>query len=442
MAAEPAAVRRLDRGARLSTGGYSYDPDDQARLLCESGKRAQDAVEGERLPAGRGAFQRDRARVLHSYAFRRLADKTQVVSPGQDDFPRTRLTHSLEVAQIGREMGGALGCDPDLIDAAGLAHDLGHPPFGHNGEDALNGVATEGGCGGFEGNAQTLRILTRLEAKAVTEDGSSAGLNLTRGTLDAACKYPWPARAGTSKFGVYACDRAAYDWLRAGRPDGERCLEAQVMDWADDVAYSVHDVEDGVHSGHVRLAALNTDAERRALCEQAGRFYSPLSVADLEPVLDRLLRLPALVELAGYDGSYAAQAKAKRATSELTGRFTTAAVQATAERYPAGPLGRYHASLVVPDGVRAECALLKAVALRYVMHRDGVEHVQAEQRRVLTELVEVLLARGEPALSQVMRESWRLAQDEAGRLRVVIDQVAQLTDSSALGWHRRLVTGS
>ena len=410
---------------------FEYEEADQDRFATEDPKREQPGRDA------RSPFQRDRARVLHSYAFRRLADKTQVVSPGQDDFPRTRLTHSLEVAQIGREMGAALGCDPDVVDAAGLAHDLGHPPFGHNGEDALNTVALDGGCGGFEGNAQTFRILTRLESKTVADQ--PAGLNLTRASLDAVCKYPWPARAETTKFGVYASDRAAFDWARDGVPDYTRCLEAQVMDWADDVAYSVHDVEDGVHAGHIRLPVLASESERSALCEQASEFYSPLTAAELAPAMDRLLQLPPLRDLAEYDGTFAAQGLAKRATSELTGRFVSAAVTATRDKFGLEPLGRYRADLVVPDEVAAECALLKAIAYRYVMARRGVSGPLERQRRVLTELVSVLAEQGEPSLSLVMREFWRSAASDADRLRVVIDQVAQLTDSAALAWHARLV---
>jgi dGTPase len=411
---------------------YAYDAADRERRVAEPPKRAG-AEDGRAL---RGEFQRDRARVLHSYAFRRLADKTQVVVPGEDDFPRTRLTHSLEVAQIGREIGAALGCDPDVVDAAGLAHDIGHPPFGHNGEDALNAIA--GPCGGFEGNAQTLRVLTRLEAKVVDEAGEPAGLNLTRAALDAACKYPWPRRDSESKYGYYEVDGTAFGWLRTGVDGERRCLEAQVMDWADDVAYSVHDVEDGVHAGQVRLSALD-DHTRQELCQVAATYYSAHSAADLAPVLDELLDLPTLRDLADYDGSYAAQAAAKRATSELTGRFTTAAVAATRAAYGQEPLARYAADLVVPSGIAAECALLKAIAAHFVMTRPGALQRQSEQRRLLTELAEAVLSGAPGTLDRAMVAAWRAAETDAARLRVVIDQIAQLTDSSAMAWHDRLL---
>ena len=405
-----------------------YGEWERARRVREPAKRAQIAAGA----VARSEFERDRARVLHSQALRRLAATTQVVAAGEEDFPRTRLTHSLEVAQIGRELGAALGCDPDLVDAAGLAHDLGHPPYGHNGETALDAVARP--CGGFEGNAQTLRALTRLEAKILAPDGAPAGLNLTRAVLDATVKYPWPRREGERKFGVYADDRPAFDWVRAGAPDGRRCLEAQVMDWADDVAYSVHDVEDGVHAGHVKIDAL----DRAAVCELAADSYSPEPAGDLGAVLDDLLDRPVLRDLADYDGSRGAQVALKRATSELTGRFVSAAVAATRQRAGDGPLRRYAADLVVPRRVAAECALLKAVAGRYVMNRRDVTTVQSRQRELLTELVVLLTDRAPAALDPALRPDWLAAPDDAARLRVVVDQVAGLTDLSAPAWHARL----
>jgi dGTPase len=410
----------------------SYSGADHARRLTEPPKRAGAQPGAD----NRGDFARDRARVLHSYAFRRLADKTQVVVPGEDDFPRTRLTHSLEVAQIGREIGAELGCDPDLVDAAGLAHDIGHPPFGHNGEDALDAAAQA--CGGFEGNAQSLRTLTRLEAKVVLPDGEPGGLNLTRAVLDATCKYPWLKRDDSRKYGCYEADLEAFEWIRHDAPEGRCCLEAQIMDWADDVAYSVHDVEDGVHAGLVRLAALDDNA-REAICAIAAEHYSPHDAGTLAPVLDELLDLPTLRDLAGYDGSYLAQAAAKRATSELTGRFAGAAVGATRAAAGPGQLCRYDADLVVPSGIAAECALLKAIAVHYVMRRPGSQARQEAERTLLTQLLEAIHAGAPLTLDPSLIPAWKMAENDADRLRVAVDQVAQLTDSSAAAWHERLV---
>jgi len=414
----------------VNGGGVVSQPDAE-RLVVEPPKDTG---------YGRGPYQRDRARVLHSAAFRRLAAKTQVHTAGTDDFLRTRLTHSREVAQIAREMGGRLGCDPDIVDVAGLAHDLGHPPFGHNGESALDVLAQP--CGGFEGNAQTLRVLTRLEAKVLAPDGTSAGLNLTRAALDATCKYPWPRRPGQVKFGVYADDADTFGWLRRGAPPGDvRCLEAQVMDWADDVAYSVHDVEDGIHGGYLRLHLLRLRAdadERAALCADVSGRYSAESADDLAEILVELLADPVLAPLVDYDGSHRALAALKATTSVLTGRFVAAAVEATEERYGAGPLRRYAAELVVPRRIRAQCALLKGMALRYVMRRPGAQGWYVRQREILTELVEVLVTRAPDPLDPVFAPLWKAAPDDAARLRVVVDQVASLTDPAAVTWHQRL----
>ena len=225
---------------------HAYSSADRERFLDEPAKRK-----------GRTEFARDRARIIHSFALRRLAAKTQVAVPWASDFPRTRLSHSLECAQVGRELGAALGADPDLMESACLAHDLGHPPFGHNGEEALAKVASS--FGGFEGNAQSFRLLTRIEAKTVDGEGLSVGLNLTRATLDAATKYPWSSLQNPKKYGVYADDQEIFNWVREVAPAEKTCMEAQIMDWSDDVAYSVHDLEDALVTGQIDIAHLRRD---------------------------------------------------------------------------------------------------------------------------------------------------------------------------------------
>ncbi|GAB2833721.1 deoxyguanosinetriphosphate triphosphohydrolase [Streptomyces chlorus] len=422
------------------TSPLGYDPASAARWDAEPDKRP-----------GRTAFQRDRARVLHSSALRRLAGKTQVVTPGEagavwDASPRTRLTHSLECAQVGRELGAALGCDPDLVEAACLSHDLGHPPFGHNGEQALNEFAED--CGGFEGNAQSLRLLTRIEPKRfVTDPGTgdlvSVGLNLTRATLDAATKYPWPRGAhptdpASAKFGVYEDDRPVFDWVREGAPDGRTCFEAQVMDWADDVAYSVHDVEDGLHAGHIDPDVLHAEPERQEIFAVAvGRYIeADTDPAELAEALDRLLAQEWWPH--GYDGTALAQARLKDAASQLIGRFCLAAEGATRQKSGGGRLTRYGAELVVPRDTRTECAVLKAVADRYVMQRAEQEQLRADQRIVVIELAEALTARAPDGLDPQFRTLFAQAPDDRARKRVIVDRIASLTDASARSLHARL----
>ncbi|MEW2545155.1 deoxyguanosinetriphosphate triphosphohydrolase [Streptomyces sp. NPDC047002] len=421
-----------------------YDAAATARWVAEPDKRP-----------GRTAFQRDRARVLHSSALRRLAGKTQVVTPGApgeewDASPRTRLTHSLECAQVGRELGAALGCDPDLVEAACLSHDMGHPPFGHNGERVLDDFAAD--CGGFEGNAQSLRLLTRIEPKrfAPAADGApgpGVGLNLTRAALDAATKYPWTREApeaaaagapGRVKFGVYEDDLPVFTWVREGAPAGRTCFEAQVMDWSDDVAYSVHDFEDGLYAGYVRPAALASPTEREAIWAVAvGRYTEPgTDPAELAAALDRLTAEEWWPH--AYDGTAVAQGRVKDATSELIGRFCLAAETATRAAYGTGPLTRYGARLVVPRAARLECAVLKAVADLYVMRRADQEAIRADQRVVLAELGHALAARAPYGLTPQFRALFEAEGDDRARTRVVVDQIASLTDAAARALHARV----
>lgn len=384
----------------------------------------------------RDDFARDRARLLHSASLRRLSAKTQVVQPSSDDFVRNRLTHSLEVAQIGREFGAALGCNADVVDTACLAHDLGHPPFGHNGESALDALAA--GIGGFEGNAQTLRVLTRLEAKRFHPDGRPAGLNLTRASLDAATKYPWRrgrAPHPTVKFGVYEDDLPVFTWFREGAPTTGRSVEAEVMDWADDVAYSVHDVEDAIASGWLDPRALRDRTDVEAVVAVAEEVYEPgLTADELGAALDRVLASGAMPS--EHDGSRAALAGLKDMTSRMIGRFVVAVEQATRERHGPGPLTRHHGDLVVPRGSRAECAVLKAVAAHYVMYAAERVEVYVRQREVVAELVAAYEA--DPSrLDADLRADLEQASDDAAALRVLVDQVASLTDVRALALHRR-----
>lgn len=416
-----------------------YDATARERWVAEPPKRV--------AAPERTAFERDRARVVHAAASRRLAAKTQVVGPQSDDFVRNRLTHSLEVAQVARDLARALGCQPDIAETAALAHDLGHPPFGHNGERVLAELAE--GSGGFEGNAQTLRLLTRLEAKTFAADGRSAGLNLTRATLDACTKYPWVRGDADSpggvhsdgsprmvvKFGVYDDDLPIFEWLREPGAIRRQCVEAQVMDLADDVAYSVHDVEDGVVAGKIDLALVLADPA--PVWETVRAWYLPEAE---DAALDAALAGLAAIEgwpVVAYDGSRRSLAALKNLTSDVIGRFCGAVQEATQAATDA-PITRYRADLVIPQATQLEIAVLKGIAAHYVMATDERVAVMARQRELIAELVQGLWARPE-YLERPFAEDWSAAEDDKQRFRVIVDQVASLTDASAVTWHDRLI---
>jgi dGTPase len=258
-------------------------------MLYEEADFQRVKPEQEELDLGRSPFRRDYGRLLHSPAFRRLQGKTQLFPGHESDFFRNRLTHSLEVAQVAKGIALKLNAtcaefsefpiDLDLVEFAGLAHDLGHPPFGHNGEHALDDCMKE--FGGFEGNAQTLRILSRVEKKALEDDPTSAdicgislegydrrlGLNLTYRALASVLKYdsqiPLRRRKEADlKKGYYACEKGLIAKIKesVGTPEGKgakfKTIECQIMDVADDIAYSTYDLEDAMKGGFTHPLAL------------------------------------------------------------------------------------------------------------------------------------------------------------------------------------------
>src|SRR5699024_4507400 len=242
---------------------------------------------------------------------------------------------------------------------------------------------------------------------------------------------------GQGKVGVYEDDLEVFRWLREGAPAGARCLEAQIMDWADDVAYSVHDVEDGVLAGRVELRLLADPVERAAVAELAAKHFCSIPVSALESVAAELLEIPVIAALAATADKpgVSAQVNLKRLTSELVGRFASAATAATRERFGPRPLGRYDADLVLPERVAAEVALLKALALRHVMSDSRRLAIQQSQRELLAELAGKVSQRAPESLDPLFRASWHAAVDDTARLRVVIDQLGSLTDAQAQSWH-------
>jgi dGTPase len=342
---------------------------------------------------GRSVFQRDRDRVIHSSAFRRLEYKTQVFVNHEGDLFRTRLTHSLEVAQIGRAIARQLGVNEDLVEAISLAHDLGHTPFGHAGQDALHDCMKE--HGGFEHNLQSLRVVDELEERY----GGFNGLNLAFETREGILKHC--SLENARKLG-----EIGERFLRKRQPS----LEAQIANLADEIAYNNHDIDDGLRSGLLQLAQLE-DVPLFARHAREVRAEFP-GIGERRMVNETVRRMinALIVDLA----------------TETARRIRSAQPASIDDVRQAGPLAAFS-----PD-VRKEADALKAFLLHNLYRHFRVMRMTTKARRVVTELFHAF--HDEPRLLPLDHQA-RAAEDRA---RAIADYVAGMTDRYAMKEHQRL----
>ncbi|MFN3514044.1 MAG: deoxyguanosinetriphosphate triphosphohydrolase [Phenylobacterium sp.] len=375
---------------------YAEDP---ARSL---GRKVQEPESRTRTP-----FARDRDRIIHSTAFRRLKEKTQVFVAHEGDHFRTRLTHSLEVAQIARSLAAAMGLDADLAETIALAHDLGHPPFGHAGEDELQ-VQMEP-YGGFDHNVQTFRVVTKLERRYPRFDG----LNLTWETLEGVIKHNGPVTEKLAKpsWSAIAEFDAEYDlglstWASA---------EAQVAALADDIAYNNHDVDDGVQAGLFDLDELRDVPLIGPIVVQVRRDYP-----DIEP---RIVRLEAVRRMIG--------AMVDDVLAETHRRATEAKV-ASAEDVR----NLDHALVAFSRDMLEDLGRLREFLMSRMYRHWKVNRTRSQARRILAEMFQLFMAEPDVLPTEWFARSQN--RDEAGRARVVCDYIAGMTDRFAIEEHRRL----
>jgi dGTPase len=382
----------------------SYTPPPRAPYAENPGQSR-----GRRHPEGesrtRTPFARDRDRVIHCTAFRRLKGKTQVFVAHEGDYYRTRLTHSLEVAQIARSIAGALGLDSDLAEGVALAHDLGHPPFGHAGEDELQKQMEP--YGGFDHNVQTFRIVTELEKRYPEFDG----LNLAWETLEGVVKHNGPI---TSRL-----DRPAYRVLAEYTEHHDLALgtfpsaEAQVAALADDIAYNNHDVDDGLQAGLFGIEDLIEVPLIGPVIAAARRDHPRLD--------DRMLRLEAVRRMIGV-------------MVEDVMAETRARAEGLGSADEVRTLGRPLVSF--SDDMVEDLARLRAFLHARMYRHFKVNRTRSQARRILGEMFQLFLQEAD-----VLPDDWRMQtenRDEAGRARVVCDYIAGMTDRYAIEEHRRL----
>lgn len=420
--------------------------------------------------------QKDCDRVLYASAFRRLAGVTQVMDVSERQLFHNRLTHSMKVTQIGRRLAGLLewkyseqqdaldeagGLNADVVEAACLAHDLGHPPFGHIGEAQLQASIKSWNekrpealpLDDFEGNAQTFRIVNKLSIRT-SRNNDLESLDLTRATLRAILKYPWlsdsPQKdANKGKFGAYLSERSEFDFAMAGTSRPDRTLEADVMDWADDVTYAVHDFEDFVRAGMIPLPVLRSDLEAEKKLQGALIARISRRLARFED--DQVNEAFHILRKTYFPGPYDGMANSRGELHDMAGALFTEYVDTAEVR---------NGHLYIRPDREAQVNVLKQLTWCYVIDRPGLATRQRGQMRVIDELFTCLMiwvaeARQSPReklrLPLHLRSLWELAKDDAGmqawarddqtliEARSVVDYIASLTEQQALDLHARLM---
>ncbi|MGJ8652388.1 MAG: dGTP triphosphohydrolase [Opitutaceae bacterium] len=405
--------------------------------------------DGTPLPEGdyRNPFQIERDRIIFSYPFRRLQSKTQVFQSGEYDFYRTRLTHSIEVAKIGRSiceflrassehLNDSFYIDADLTEAVGLAHDLGHPPFGHIGERKLNDLMSP--HGGFEGNAQTLRILTEL---IYERPGSTKGIAPTRAFLDGVMKYK--ALHGectqTAEDGAvtYPAHHFIYDEQAQWRdvifggqaiPDdlhnpkalnSFKSIECQVMDWADDTAYSLNDIVDGIHARYINVGSLTEWAAQQSLDQQQTQW------------LDKLCEKIRNNNYEPYFGS-------------RIGKFVNACSLTLRSGFLSDLTNRHAFDLTIDPEAKAESKLYKMIALDLIFRSPQLQQIEFKGGYILERVFKALRENGGEQASQLqvlptqVQELLKTATNSNERQRRLCDYTAGLTDGLAMRTYKRL----
>jgi dGTPase len=416
---------------------------------------------------GRARFERDHDRLIHAPALRRLQGKTQVVTPGEADFFRTRLTHSLEVAQVARRLAQKVGASPDLCEASALLHDLGHPPFAHIGEvtlnQALDKVAKKWSLdplhevGGFNGNAQSFR----LAVKSLSQSTSFRGLDLTRGVLDGATKYPWKrstdgVELSASRWCFYPTETDDAEWVRCDvspeRADA-LSLEAQIVEWADDVAYSIHDVEDWYRAGFIPLEMIASSDD--TLEKVAQRVARKIATKDYDQdttrgIVKAFFRGSAFNGIRrGFDSSDDAKEGLRVMRHHLFDEFTDVRLA------HGGIASRHNNDLVVAPVTKIHSKILQQLLAIYVLGHPRMATYEIGQAVVIRKLLQTFVkdlafnkgkARlGKKARLSVFPADMRAALEKAADnppelLRLVADHIAGMTDGYAIRLHER-VTG-